>query len=283
MGSSIYSFCVLSGSYNSEVSFPARLDVVLRSIFPVLSRNRISAISDEKKLFINGRHAKPGDILRGKEEVTFEGYIGVLLPSIKRLSEESKPNIADLDIIYEDEYIVAVNKPRGMHSVLQRYSDPLTLADLLADYNPELIEAGRDQKESGLVQRLDFWTSGVIISCKTKECWEYLHLQLTSKQVEKTYIAEIAKDVTALPAEFRSARFEIYKELHKSTLLRITLNDGSRHIVRRLFSELGYPLLGDKEYGSKAERESYFLHSEKIKITLPDSRKLELNSPPILT
>jgi 23S rRNA pseudouridine1911/1915/1917 synthase len=275
-----YRFSLLDDSFQKDLSLPARLDTVLREIFPLLSRKKIAVINDNNKLFVNDRPARPGDMLYGREEIFFEGQVEELLPSSGRPALSDIGVLPELNIIYEDEHIIAVNKPRGMHSVLQRHSDPLTLADLLADYEPKLITAGRNPGESGLVQRLDYWTSGILLACKERKDWEILHQQFVSKQVEKTYIAEIDKNISDLPTRHKSFVFEIYKSLPESTLVRITLKDGSRHIVRKTFSDLGYPLLGDTEYDSpETAREGFFLHAETICFLNFNKRKLVLNAP----
>jgi 23S rRNA-/tRNA-specific pseudouridylate synthase len=269
-------FSVIGNPSKDLLSFPARLDYFMRLLFPDLTKKKFALICKNRNILLNGRLAKPGDLIHGKEEISFSYSFEKLVPSLSRIIEINKPNIPKLNIIYEDEFILCIDKPRGMHSVLQKASDPVTLADLIADYCPDLINVGRDEKEAGLVQRLDFWTSGLIIAAKTKECWEYLHNEFKEKNVEKTYIAEIEKNYLNLPMFYNDAKLELFKELPDSMLIRITLRHGERHIVRKIFSSLNCPLIGDKEYGSKVEKDGFFLHAESIKLMLQDKKEINL-------
>lgn len=262
MNSSKYHFSVLPADVHKGRFFPLRIDQFLRLLIPELSKRKISEISKEGKLRVNNRKASPGEMLLGSEEILLEVILDPLIPSSKRISEKSSYT---LEVIYEDEDMIAVCKPRGMHSVLQKHNDPLTLADLLADYYPAFVEAGRDPKESGLVQRLDYWTSGVILAAKNRKVWEFLHEQFLSKNVKKTYLAQINNTKIIPIIEKSEVKVEFFKQLNDKTLIRVLLRDGSRHIVRKTLAKAGFPLQGDIEYGGDIIiDDGFFLHAESL-------------------
>jgi 23S rRNA pseudouridine1911/1915/1917 synthase len=271
-------FSIVPYASIEEDILPARIEVVLREVFPQYSRKVIAEHCTLGKILVNGRKTRKGKMLFGKEEIQFETLPEERIPSLKRSGITSDPNRPKLNCLYEDEFIVAINKPRGMHSVLQKEEDPLTVADLLADYLPALLDAGRDKKESGLVQRLDYWTSGIMLACKTKVTWEFLHEQFVSGQVTKTYLAEIEPPNGKIPDYEEGLRFELLETLPEKALLRVFSNDGSRHIVRKTLASMGYPLLGDKEYGSKYPGKGFMLHAESITFTHPTKGEVGLST-----
>lgn len=232
-------------------------------------------------------------MLQGKEQICILTNLEELTPSISRISSIQEANknekIQEIEILYEDENIICLEKQRGMHSVLQQFNDPLTVADLLVSYNENCLLAGRDKKEGGLIQRLDFWTSGLMLAAKDRKTWEDLHEEFIKKRVKKTYLALVSKESKNLNELFQDYTkgnlcfdwLEIVSEVSSSALIRVGLSDGSRHVVRKELSRSGFPLVGDEKFGTgnkkfyfenvidKDPEEGFFLHAESIKIYYP--------------
>lgn len=200
---------------------------------------------------------------------------------------ESAWNLRD-GLLYEDDDLLIVNKPCGIHSVEQRESDCASVAAALASYLPSLRTVSRDPLESGLVQRLDFETSGALIAAKNSSVWQRLRELLQEGEIKKHYLllvegimtrsAEVStllgsryrhsKKVSlldehsgssgsritnirsALPAETNFQPLWSSADLHV-TLLEARAPTARRHQIRAHAAHLGHPLLGDELYGSK--------------------------------
>ncbi|NLM42868.1 MAG: RluA family pseudouridine synthase [Clostridiales bacterium] len=209
------------------------------------------------------------------------------------LDEESKnviPEAIDLDIIYEDDYIIAVNKPPDMPVHPTRGHLTGTLANALAYY---YMNVGRSIKIRP-INRLDKDTSGVVIFAKNS------HIQyLMSKEdsfISKEYIAIVKgmvskdREIIDLPIkrenEYSIKRivneegqksitaYEVIDKNEKSSLLRIDLITGRTHQIRVHMSHIGHPLIGDELYGEASRLiHRQGLHAEKISFIHPVTRE----------
>ena len=95
------------------------------------------------------------------------------------VAPESSPSTSDpaaadirLKTLYEDDFLLIVDKPRGIHSSKLYGSEQPALADVLLQYLPALADAGEDPLEAGLTHRLDYWTAGLLIVAKKRSAWE---------------------------------------------------------------------------------------------------------------
>jgi len=165
-----------------------RVDLFLSENIADLSRNQARDLCENQQVFINGNPAAPGDSLEAGDTVEVIGYLGPVLAGAK---ETALP--PDFAMLYEDEHIVAAAKPRKMASVRLRHEDPPTLADCIASCCARCVGASPDPREAGLVQRLDFYTSGIVLAAKDRAAWEGLRKQLFAEKVEKTYLALVEK------------------------------------------------------------------------------------------
>ena len=221
-----------------------------------------------------------------------------------------------LPVLYEDEKLLALSKLRGMASVRLRESDPLTVSDLVTKYCKNCRNASPDEREGGLVQRLDFWTSGAILAAKDQETWNALHAMLKQEKVKKTYLAlvqgiptskhftinapfslskgkKIVKLAKARDKKSLSAHTDIevvYKKTGRSpwSIVRATMSRGRRHQVRAHLASVGHPLVGDEQYGSTFQLDKvlpevgdgFLLHAETILLKHPYSgKKLAISAP----
>ncbi len=282
----------------------ARLDFFLSKEFELLSKRKAKSLCDEGKVRVNGRRSKSGSLLREDDTIELEEAL---------VQVRARPELVDgqgpaLEVLYEDDFFLAVNKPPQMSSVVLRGDDPLTLADHLAAISPETLSASSDPRESGLVQRLDFSTSGVIFAAKTREIWEKLHFMLLSGDVAKEYIAlvenKLSSDELTVNAPLRSvdggermltvadgdtedenlldANSLIRRYAHegKAPLVLVRGNGMRRHQVRTHLAHVASPLVGDSLYGAKRQlsefgikRDGFLLHASSIRFEHPVTHK----------
>jgi RluA family pseudouridine synthase len=187
--------------------------------------------------------------------------------------------------LIEDQNIIVVSKLRGMHCVVHQHSDPITVADCLAALAPETVNASPDKRESGLVNRIDRWTSGVLLAAKNREAWTMLREEMRADRIKKSYLAIVegtlpkAKYTVNLPiflvkdkpkvkfqkltsAEQREAKkaISLVQRLKvvtvgkkKFTIVRVSGGSMTRHQVRVHLCSLGHPIVGDEMYGASSK------------------------------
>ncbi len=273
----ILSFSVLVGQ--------SRLDALLADVLPGVSRKIAREACDNNFVRVNGRRAKAGHYIEEKNLV--EVY------QLSRRSASRRFDPADTprpDVLYEDEDLLILDKPRCMHSVTLRDDDPLTLADSIATHWPQCRDASPDTREAGLVQRLDFYTTGAIIACKNRAAWEFVRKLLKSEQVQKSYLALVEGRLEgSLECEAplddiaRRTTVESLKQIRDyATVVRARAKRAARHQVRAHLAQLGHPLVGDEEYGSKQDLArfdrslgtGFLLHSESVSLLRPGTKAM---------
>ncbi len=185
-------------------------------------------------------------------------------------------------VLYEDDTLLAIDKPPLYHCIEHENSSERCIATELAQWCPSLQEVSSVAQESGLVHRLDFSTSGVLLVAKSKNTWSSLRDQFSFGGIQKEYLAmceglfedEIrldnfigspyrrGKKVRVYPAEqSRSQRAISTFSLHKlfkqenCSLLHVSLETGVRHQIRAHAAFLKHSLVGDELYGSETSRE----------------------------
>lgn len=213
--------------------------------------------------------------------------------------------------LYQDEYIFALNKPAGIHSVGLRSGGGPSLSDLLLAENPKLAVASPQELDAGLVQRLDFDTSGIILGAKTREMWEHLHTAIIKGDFIKRYIALVdgkltqSKTITSyIGSPYRGAKkMRSYREQptgkvrallgtsevnpyknvfeYNMSFVEVSASPARRHQVRVHAAALGHPLTGDSLYGSvetlpeafqKTPR-VFFLHAHTVQGLHPQTKQ----------
>lgn len=188
-----------------------------------------------------------------------------------------------LEIIYEDEHIVAINKPSGLLTIPDRYNPNLPcLANLLREKYSEIL----------VVHRLDKDTSGVMLFAKTAEAHRHLSLQFQNQEVVKIYNAmvngivpkdEISIDIPLIQNPGREGGvlpsirgkeslsiLKVIKRFRSATLVEVNLVTGRQHQLRAHVASIGHPLLVDELYGESKE---FHLSSIKRKFNLKKNSK----------
>lgn len=219
-----------------------------------------------------------------------------------------EPENIPLDILYEDENTIVLNKSQGMvvHPANGNYTG--TLVQGLLYYVKNLQSSFGEQKERpGIVHRLDKDTSGVLITAKNPEALEFLANQFRDKTNEKFYLAVvrgyppkrrglIETHIARHPQErkkyivqenegkFASTEYRVLRTWDKYSLMLLKLNTGRTHQLRVHMTHIGCPIVGDPVYGRKDNKfpeATLMLHAWKLKIRVPGSDEIKLFKAPI--
>ena len=249
-----------------------RLDRYLVDRVPFLSRTQIQRLIEESAVTVNGRVPKSSTHLRRGDTV-----VATLPPPPSgAIQAEEIP----LDVIFEDEHLVVVNKPAGLIVHPARAHKSGTLVNALAwrfknVSGGELSGVGKDLARPGIVHRLDKFTSGCIVAAKGDTAHWRLGKQFERRQTEKRYLAVVHGEMTPevatidLPLGKHPTVREKYavrqddsgkpsrttwrvREVYEGyTLVELELHTGRTHQIRVHLSHRGYPIVGDDLYGGK--------------------------------
>jgi len=288
-------------NFHFEKETPERLDKFLVGLLQEFSRSRIQGLIADGFVDVNGHAAKKaGQTLESGSNVTVR--IPPAAPTA--LVAENIP----LDILFENEDLIVINKPAGMvvHPAAGHASG--TLVNAVLGYDPEIEGIGGEERP-GVVHRLDKETSGLILLAKNERAHRWLQDQFRLRKVEKTYLAlvdgkpptpsgrveaYIGRDAShrkrlAIVPESRGreaiSEYKTVESFKDHTLLEFHPLTGRTHQIRLHCAFLGCPIVGDKIYGKKnssIELGRHFLHAYRLKIVLPgeqESRHFEAPLP----
>ncbi len=271
-----------------------RLDKYLASLCPDLSRSAVQQLISEGRVRVNGRISKPSHRLKETDRIHLD------LPAESTILPASQP--LSLDIVYEDDHILVVDKPAGLttHPAPGHKTD--TLANALLSYLPELADVGEPTRP-GIVHRLDRDTSGLLLVAKTQHAHQDLSAQFKRRTVSKTYLALVQGPVSP-PEGFIQApvgrhhrrrkemavveggresetRYRTIAAYGDYTLLNVTPRTGRTHQIRVHMTAIGHPVAGDATYGKRVPRlRRHFLHAASIRFCHPNSgQEMELTAP----
>ncbi len=250
-----------------ERSLPAeRLDVWLREKFPAVSRGAIQRLIEEGHILVNGRAVKPTHNPRAGEQVQ------VHWPEARPAKAE--PADIPLNVLYEDESLLVLNKAPGMVVHPASGHELHTLVNALLHHCQGQLSGIGGVARPGIVHRLDKDTSGCMVVAKTDETHLALSAQFASRKVFKVYHALVCGEMAREQGEIRAAiarhashrkvmtvdeqcgreahtSYRVLERLRGATLAEARLHTGRTHQVRVHFKFLGYPLVGDKTYGHR--------------------------------
>ena len=210
---------------------------------------------------------------------------------------------AEAQIIYSDDWLIVINKPALINSVSQINGSNDSIAQWLTERYPGIDEASEDPLDGGLVNRLDFETSGILIAARSRPTWLALKEQYSKGEIDKTYLA-IIEGAPKLPLvieayignRYRGSKkvtVQSYPEnrfQHTHSILRrmmshdksrnisiveIEAMTGARHQIRAHCASVGHALVGDTLYGSSqtldVEALPFALHAAQVAFTHPQS------------
>jgi len=275
-----------------------RLDHYLRQALPHVSRSALRALFDAGSIRVNGKPAvKAASIATGDRiEVDLDQPAGAEpVPA-------PDPELA-LRVVYEDRWLVAVDKPGGTPSHALRAGERGTVVSALLARYPELRGVGYRSLEPGLLHRLDNDTSGILLAARDQASFESLRRSHLAGTFTKRYLALCAghvalqrahaflcadrRKVAVRDAPFRAAR-PVTTELIASqpygslSLVTVQLTLAARHQVRAHLAQLGHPIAGDSLYGGPSVQglARHFLHASELELNHPvDGRRLCLRAP----
>ena len=275
--------------YNYTMISPTRIDLFISKQFPDLSRSKIQKMITNKQILVNNSPINPSFSVPSTFNLSmnFDYEKEIVL----------EPEDITIPIIYENEHIIAVNKPAGM--VVHPGAGNLhgTLVNGLIKLYPQLINIG-DRYRPGIVHRLDKDTSGVILIAKTTLAHSHLSSQLKNRKAKKSYYAL----VKGIPKEYKSkiegpisrniknrkkmsinstgkeavTYYETIKYFENYTLICALPETGRTHQIRVHMAAIGHPIAGDNLYGGRVDFiKRQFLHAYSIKISMPESNNIE--------
>jgi len=284
--------CVLEATVAADLA-GVRLDQALASLFPDYSRSRLQAWTREGRVSVNGSQRRPRDKVEVGDRLR--------LRAVVEQQVACAPQDIPLDIVFEDEHILVINKPAGLVAHPAAGNPNGTLQNALLYHDPALIELPR----AGLVHRLDKDTTGLMVIGRSQAAHKRLVDAMAARQVHREYRALVVGSMPAggtinLPIGRHPSQrtrmavnplgrpsvthFRVLEHFRGHTLLKVMLETGRTHQIRVHMAHMRHPVFGDPVYGGR-------LHlpggaSEQLKQVLRDfkrqalhAKRLELQHP----
>ena len=277
-----------------------RLDHLLHERLPEFSRSRIQQWIGKGRVLVNGLAVRAAYAVRAADSIQVDPAEAPPL--------HASPEAIPLAILYEDEDVVAIDKPAGMVVHAGAGVHEGTLVNALLHRFAALSGIGGALRP-GIVHRLDRFTSGVLLVAKNDAAHQKLAAQFSGRRVEKIYLAlvhgkvaresgridrPIARDpvhrtrMTARLAQGRAAwsEYRVLRRFERFTLLEVKIGTGRTHQIRVHLSSIGHPVAGDKLYGAPAfvpgtePLGRYFLHAHVIRFRKPSNgEEIQVTAP----
>ena len=282
----------------TQKSAQSRLDLFLARELTQFSRSRLQQLIRDGFVSLNGERARPRDRVRAGDRIR----VSEPLPE----KTDNQPEAMSLDILFEDDDLVVINKPAGLVVHPGAGHREHTLVNALLHHCPNLSGVGGKERP-GIVHRLDKETSGCLVVAKNDETHRNLSAQFAARTVEKIYLALVAgklrkkigsidaaitrhpvhrQRMTAISARGRAARtdYRVVAESGQASLLECELHSGRTHQIRVHLQHLGHPVLGDKVYAARLAKHfpRQMLHAWKLGFRHPrtdEAKKFEATMP----
>jgi 23S rRNA pseudouridine1911/1915/1917 synthase len=287
-----------------------RADISLTEAGVFSSRSQIKKIFTDKKVIVNGKYIKPSQIMIEGDVVSVE----VPLPIEERLIPYDIP----LDVVYEDEHVLVIDKPSGLvvHPAVGHVNDTLINA-ILAHHIK--LSPGTAPYRPGLVHRIDKDTSGLLVLAKDEKTHNSLARQFKNKTVHRKYIAIVFGHIKEKESSVESfiirstndrkkfmategpegkwakTHYKVLEESSHLSLVELVLETGRTHQIRVHMNHIGHPVVGDDFYNGKKrainisnlplrnlikDMPRFALHARELGFTHPViNKRLEFVSP----
>ncbi len=273
----------------NEEQAGTRVDKLLAELLEDFTRSRIQKIAESGQLLVNGGAVKVNYKLRSGDEIV----LNVEPPQELDIKAEEIP----LDIVYEDDEMLVVNKPQGMvvHPAAGNYSG--TLVNALMAYCGDSLSGINGEKRPGILHRIDKDTSGLLLVAKTDRTHQGLAEQIKAHSLTRAYQALVhgnfkeedgtidapigrhptdRKKMTITTVHARDAvtHYRVLERFGRFTHIECRLETGRTHQIRVHMSQNGHPIVGDKTYGVKKEEfnlRGQLLHAYKVGFVHPVS------------
>jgi 23S rRNA pseudouridine1911/1915/1917 synthase len=293
------SYLEVMNESNQSLSVEAggqRLDVFLAAAMPEVSRSHWKVLIQDGRVLVNGKTCKPNHKLQVGDAV--EWMVPEEVPS------DPQPEDIPMDILFEDDVVLVLNKPPGLvvHPAPGNGSGTLVNALLFHDSRFQSVE------RAGIVHRLDKDTSGVMVVAKSDTAMAELQRQFKARETNKEYLALVwgsppsdgrietligrhpvhRKKMAVLNEGGRDAisNFKTLENFSETSLVQVKIETGRTHQIRVHMTHLGHPIVGDVVYGRARrnklpiEPERQMLHAAKLEFTHPSSgKRLSFEAP----
>lgn len=274
-----------------------RLDKYMANKQKELSRAMIQKLLIDGQILVNGKIEKPSYVVQKGDNITIN------VPEAKQtdLKEQNIP----LNIVYEDDDILVINKPKGMVVHPAPGNPDGTLVNAVMAHCKGNLSGIGGELRPGIVHRLDKDTSGLIIVAKNDKAHIAISNQIQNRQVKKVYyalvrgqvpeneatinmpIARSTKDRKKMAVDRKGkvavTHFKVLKRFEKYTLLEVTIETGRTHQIRVHMAEIGHPVVGDYTYSNGKNEfnvEGQMLHAKSLDFKHPITNKpIHLEAP----
>ena len=267
-----------------------RLDKVLTIFNKKNSRVYYSNLIKNGEVLVNGNKVSPSYKVRENDEISIN-YVE------KEDEMDLKPLELALDVVYEDNDVLVINKPKGLvvHPGGGHYDDTLVNALI---YNEKELSNINGLNRVGIVHRIDKDTSGLLLICKNNFAHKEIASQLETHSMHREYIALVDGIITSdsgkiigkigrskenrlkmaidnINGKEAITHFEVLKRYKKYTLIKCRLETGRTHQIRVHMSSINHPLVGDKIYGGSTSlyNEGQLLHAYNLTFIQPSTKK----------
>lgn len=248
-----------------------RIDKFLMDRLEKVSRNRVQNAIKASCILVNGKSIKANYKIKPGDEIS------VVLPTNPSENESLQPENIPLDVRFEDEYLMVIEKPAGLvvHPGVGNYSGTLANALLFHFQNSKLpLLKGNSEDRPGLVHRIDKDTSGLMVIAKTDFVMTHLARQFFDHTIEREYVALVWGDVKEdsgtiesyigrhekdrmqmypyddeTKGKFAVTHYEVIERFYYVTLVRCRLETGRTHQIRVHMKQIGHTLFNDERYG----------------------------------
>ncbi len=265
-----------------------RLDKYIAAQIPDLSRTRVKELIKDKNILVNETEEK------ASYQVQEGDKIAVNVPAVKPLSVE--PENIPLDIVYEDQDVIVVNKPQGMVVHPAAGHPDHTLVNALL-YHTRNLAASPEGFRPGIVHRIDKDTSGLLMIAKNAHARESLEAQLAHKTNKRLYLAivhgnfgekegtidapigrnphERKKMAVVSGGKHAVTHFKVLEQFNNYSLIQCRLETGRTHQIRVHMAYIGHPVAGDPLYGPRKtlKGKGQFLHAAVLGFKHPRTGK----------
>lgn len=257
-----------------------RIDRYLVTALPEFSRSRIQQLIRASFVRLNGSIPRPNQLVRTGDEIELNN------PPPEKI--ETRPEAIPLEILYQDDNLIVINKPAGMTVHPGAGHREHTLVNALLHHCPTLSGIGGKERP-GIVHRLDKETSGCLVAAKNDVAHRELSKQFAARTVEKIYLALVAgklreqsgvikqkigrhpvyrqrMSVASLRGRAATTEYRVLDSSDEASLVECRLHSGRTHQIRVHFHHLGHPVLGDKIYAPRLAKDfpRQMLHAWKL-------------------
>ena len=266
-----------------------RLDVFLARELSGFSRSRIQQLIRGGFVRLNDNPARPRDLVRAGD------HVDLTEPPLEKIDNQPEP--IPLEILFEDDDLIAINKPAGLVVHPGAGHREHTLVNALLHHCPALSGIGGKERP-GIVHRLDKDTSGCLVVAKNDEAHRNLSVQFAERSVEKIYLALVSgklrrsagvietsigrhpvhrqrMSVTSRRGRAAKTEYRVLRSSEEMSLVECRLHSGRTHQIRVHLHHLGHPVLGDKVYGARSTKNfsRQMLHAWKLGFEHPRTKQ----------